>query len=174
MREFISSAAQPLPFKIPTDLSDVHDTLCWWFICYLAACSNIFSPDTLDSEGVSSSLLGKGHSRRDVSPVGLSLVQSGTEKHHLLMPRQVLVFKACLSFLCAAETQQSLLHKKKPYELHELGAGDTLCLTQMYTSWAAFQQLRLGCCKAVPELLTLLTSSFFGFFAPGCQNTDLG
>lgn len=56
MREFMSSAAQPLPFKTPTDLLGVHDKLCWWYICYLAGCSNILSPDTLDSEVVSSSL----------------------------------------------------------------------------------------------------------------------
>lgn len=144
MRKFMPSAAQPLPFQTPTDLLDVHDTLCWWFISYLGACSNIISLDTSDSEGVSSSLFGKGNSRRDVSPVGLSLVQSGTEKHHLLMSGQVLVFKACFSFLYAVETHTSrLFSTKKSTRNHmNVGAGETPCLTQMYTGWAAFQQLQ--------------------------------
>lgn len=175
MRKFMPSAAQPLPFQTPTDLLDVHDTLCWWFISYLAACSNIISLDTSDSEGVSSSLFGKGNSRRDVSPVGLSLVQSGTEKHHLLMSGQVLVFKACFSFLYAAEThtavsspQRKVLGTTWMWEQERPCVSHKCIQVELHFSSCSF------CCwEAVPELLTLLIS-FFGFFAPGYQNTDLG
>lgn len=172
MRKFMPSAAQPLPFQTPTDLLDVHDTLCWWFISYLAACSNIFSLDTSDSEGVSSSLLGKGNSRRDSSgSLWCSLAQ---RSYHLLMSGQVLVFKICFSFLCAAEThtaisspQRRVLGTTRMWKQERPCVSHRCIQVELHFSSCSF------CCwEAVPELLTL--SSFFGFFAPGYQNTDLG
>lgn len=74
-----------------TSIPNAYRSLgCTWYtmpvICYsLAVCSSSGSPDTSVTEGVSSSLLGEGNSRGEVSLAGLSLVQADIEKHYLLM-----------------------------------------------------------------------------------------
>lgn len=171
-------AAQPLPFRTPTDLLDVHDTLGWWFISYLAACSNTLSPDTFDSEGVSSSLLGKGNSRRDDSPVGLSLSLwcSLAQRSTIFWCLGKYLSLRPASLSCVLKRLSQFFSTKKSTRNHmNVGTGDTLCLTQReYMSWAAFQQLQFLLLGSSPRFSNTPHSLFFGFFAPRYQNTDLG
>lgn len=140
---FSSSATSiPDPYRSPG---------CTWYtmqakICYsLAVCSSICSPDTSVSVGVSSSLLGKGNSGRDVFPAGLSLlwrlIQRSTifwclDKYLPLRPASPRE-----TFLCDAATDNS-----HPFSINKSTKNtwtwdrEECCGSHMYMDQAASQR----------------------------------